>query len=149
MPQDHLALREHKTTMALSRFFWNSISSTYSHPLNWPLFPNAGNCRIKHGGLSCSFLLSSVTDLSLQRHWLVTYCHKQTTPKPRSLEQYPLLFLTICSWLAASADLGQAWLGICLVTERDTERGRIGATFAINLPHSHEPGVLLAVKTLP
>lgn len=97
------------------------FSSTYSHPLNWPLFPNAGNCRIKHGGLSCSCLLCSVSDLSLQRHRLVTYCHKQTTPKPRGLEQYPLLLLTIHSWLAASADLGQAWLGICLVTERDTE----------------------------
>lgn len=43
-------------------------------------------------------------------------------PKLRAIEQYPLLLLTIHSWLAASADLGRAWLGVSPVTEEDTER---------------------------
>ena len=94
MLQDRPALWEHTTTVALQTFFQTSISSAYSHPLNQQLVSSYRNRRIKQKVLSCSFFLSQWLTSHYGCCWLVRNCHKQTTPKLRGLEQYPLLLLT-------------------------------------------------------
>ena len=94
MLQDRPALWEHTTTVALKTFLQTSTPSTYSHPLNRQLVSRYRNRRIKQRVLSCSFFLTQWLTSHYGCCWLVRNCHKQTTPKLRGLEQYPLLLFT-------------------------------------------------------
>lgn len=82
----------------MRRFFCDSISRIYSHPLNW-LYPQIiGTAGFNRLG-DYLLLLPPLKDIFLitappGNYVLPQECCRWTTPKRRGLEQHPLLLLT-------------------------------------------------------